>query len=72
MNCFDIGASMEELLWEGLEMAAAWDRVHDRESGEYTSEEYYNLMIAAGYSEEIAQKAGSDRAEARLLAGVKP
>ena len=50
----------------------AWERLNDLEySGRLNMGEFYDLLIAAGYSEKAAQKASSERGWNRLKAGVK-
>lgn len=50
----------------------AWERIHDIEySSRLTMFEFYELLIAAGYSDEESQTAASERGWQRLEAGVK-
>lgn len=49
----------------------AWERLNDPEyAGSLTMEQFHDLLIDAGYSEEVAQKAASQRGWERLQAGV--
>lgn len=49
----------------------AWERLNDPEySGRLTMLEFYELLIKAGYTEEVAQRAASQRGWERLQAGV--
>jgi hypothetical protein len=49
----------------------AWERVNDPEyCGRLTMGELYDLMIRAGYSEEVAQEAAKKRGWDRLMAEV--
>lgn len=49
----------------------AWERLHDAEySGRLTMGQFHELMLAAGYSEDAAQKSASQRGWERLNAGV--
>ena len=48
----------------------AWEKLHDpAQSGHMTMEDFYDLCIAAGYSEDAAGKAASERGFYRLRAG---
>lgn len=54
-----------------LPKVKAWERLHNPEyCGALTMGQLYDLMLAAGYSEEEAQKAASRRGAERLDAGV--
>ena len=49
----------------------AWEKLNDHEySGQLTMEQFHNLLVKAGYSEEVAHKAASQRGWDRLSAGV--
>ena len=49
----------------------AWERLHDPHySSKLNMEEFYELMIEAGYTKEVAQKAATDRGWNRLDAGM--
>lgn len=49
----------------------AWERLNDVEySGSLNMEQFKELVLAAGYSEEAAQKAANQRGWDRLEAGV--
>ena len=48
----------------------AWERINDPDyCGRLTMEQFYNLLIEAGYSEDAAQDAASKRGWERLNAG---
>lgn len=50
----------------------AWERLNDHEyAGMLNMEDFHDLLIEAGYSEEVAQKAASERGWERLLASEK-
>jgi hypothetical protein len=50
----------------------AWERLNNPEySGKLTMGEFYDLLLKAGYSEEVAQRAASKRGWDRLEAGVQ-
>ena len=50
----------------------AWERLNDPEyCGGLTMGQFYDLLIAAGYQEDVAQKAASQRGWERLSAGVE-
>lgn len=49
----------------------AWEQLHNPEySGQLTMGEFYDLLIRAGCSDEVAQKAASKRGWNRLSAGM--
>ena len=49
----------------------AWERLHNLQySSKLTMDEFYELMIEAGYTKEVAQKAATDRGWNRLDAGM--
>ena len=49
----------------------AWERLNDPEySGRLTMVEFYDLLLAAGYREDVAQRAANERGYQRLQAGV--
>lgn len=49
----------------------AWERLNNPEySGRLTMTEFYDLLIAAGYNEDAAQRAANKRGWDRLQAGV--
>lgn len=50
----------------------AWERLNNPEyCGKLTMNEFYDLLIAAGYSDDVAQNAACKRGWDRLEAGVK-
>ena len=50
----------------------AWEKLNNPEyTGRLTMSDFYNLLIEAGYSDEVAQKAASKRGWDRLEAGVE-
>lgn len=50
----------------------AWERLNNPEySGRLSMSEFYDLLIEAGYSPEIAQKAANQRGWDRLDAGIE-
>lgn len=50
----------------------AWERLNDKEySGQLDMVSFYNLLIEAGYSRGVAQKAANTRGYQRLQAGHK-
>jgi len=58
-----------------LQLAAAktraWELANDPDyCGRLTMGEFYELLLRAGYSEEVAQKSASQRGWERLNAGV--
>lgn len=60
-------------MWDGLEQSSAWDTAHNPEiAGSLDAQQYYSVLVAAGYDEAVSQKAASDRAEARLIKGLTP
>ena len=49
----------------------AWEQLHDPEyAGGLNMEQFYDLLIRAGYSEEVAHEAAKKRGWDRLSAGV--
>lgn len=49
----------------------AWELLNDPEySGGLNMEEFHDLLIRAGYTEDMAQRAASERGWQRLKAGV--
>lgn len=49
----------------------AWERLNDPEyAGGLTMEQFYDLLVAAGYKEEVAHKAALQRGWDRLSDGV--
>ena len=49
----------------------AWELLNDPHySGQLDMEGFYNLLVRAGYSEEVAHRAASQRGWDRLNAGV--
>lgn len=49
----------------------AWERLNDPNySGKLTMGEFHKLLLDAGYSEDVAQRAASARGWDRLSAGV--
>ncbi len=49
----------------------AWERLNDPEySGRLTMLQFRELLLEAGYSEDVAQKAANQRGWDRLCAGV--
>ena len=49
----------------------AWEQLNDAEyCGKLTMDQFYDLMLMAGYSQEAAQKAANQRGWDRLQAGV--
>ena len=65
MTTFD-----EAVMAKALAMVRAWERLHDPErSGSLNFGDFFDLAIAAGYSEEEAQKAANRRGWDRLSAG---
>ena len=54
-----------------LPKVQAWERLNDPEySGRLKMAEFYDLLIRAGYSQGVAQKAANQRGWDRLAAGV--
>lgn len=54
-----------------LPKVQAWERLNSPEyCGSLTMGQFYDLLIAAGYSEDAAQKAASQRGWERLVADV--
>jgi hypothetical protein len=63
----------EAVLWDCLEAARAYERVHDPEhSSNLAAEELLELCRAAGYPEEVCQKAATERALARMRRELEP
>lgn len=50
----------------------AWERLHSEEGGRMTAEELLEACRAAGYPEEAAQKAASERALQRMRLDLPP
>lgn len=51
----------------------AWEQLHDPEvGGKMTAEELLEACLAAGYPEEVAQKAASERALQRMRMELPP
>jgi len=60
-----------EVFFDCLESAKAWETLHNPEvSGNLTADGLYELMLAAGWSEQAAQKAGTRRAVERQREGL--
>jgi hypothetical protein len=56
-----------------LEQAKCWSAVHDPNiGGMMDAEEFLELCKAAGYSEEAAQKAATERANKRMDKDLTP
>lgn len=54
-----------------MERTMAWERLNDPEyCGALKMGEYRDLLLRAGYSEEVANRAACERGWARLDAGV--
>lgn len=67
------GTFREELLFAGLQVAKAWEMLHDpKVTGNLKTDSYMQLCRDAGYSEEVAQKAGTAWANKRLDAELEP
>ena len=49
-------------MWEGLQMSRAWERIHSPEFADFSPNGVVEMMRAAGYSEEVAQREGTKRA----------
>lgn len=50
----------------------AWERLHDPQySGALDTQAFHSLLLAAGYSEDMAQKASNERGLQRLTMGMK-
>lgn len=61
----------EEVLSVVMSRTQAWEELHDRNTAsQMNTVDFYNLMIRAGYSEEVAQKAANERGLNRLKAGL--
>lgn len=59
------------MLAKALPKVRAWERLHDPEqSGKLTFEQFFDLAVVAGYSEDEAQRAANERGWQRLAAGV--
>ena len=65
-------SQFEELVCSlALPRVRAWEILHDPEhSGPLSFTQFYDMAIAAGYSEEEAQKGANERGLARLNAGI--
>ncbi len=62
----------EEVLTRAMRSAKAWEMLHDpTHCGRLDTVELYELMVRAGYREEDAQVAATQRANDRLDARVK-
>jgi len=49
----------------------AWEQMNDPDyCGSLTMRQFYELLLKAGYSEEVAQEAASERGWERLNAGI--
>lgn len=72
MSEFGSGAFRENLLFAGLQIAKAWEMLNSGTIGHLDTKAYMQLCRAAGLSEEVVQKAGTDWANRRLDAGAKP
>lgn len=54
-----------------MDRVQAWELLNDPEySGTLTMGQFKSLLLRAGYSEEVAQRAASQRGWDRLCAGV--
>lgn len=54
-----------------LPKVQAWELLHDPDyCGQLNTGQFYNLMLRAGYSEEVASGAAKQRGWDRLNAGV--
>lgn len=61
----------ELVLTLAMSKVQAWERLNDPNySGKLTFLQFKELLLEAGYSEEVAQKAACERGLARLAAGV--
>ena len=66
MSSFD-----EDVLQMTMPKVQAWERLNDPHyCGSLTMVEFHNLLLDAGYSKEVAQKAANQRGWERLSAGV--
>ena len=73
MSEFGVGKFREELLFAGLNVAKAWEMLHDpKVIGGLNTKAYMQLCRDAGYSEESVQKAGTDWYNKRLDAKLEP
>jgi hypothetical protein len=69
----DIDPFTEDVLFGALRTVKAWQMVNDpKVSWELDSEGLLMLCKDAGYSEASAQKAATDRANARMDRGLMP
>ena len=61
------GAFAKDVLFDSLNVVQAWEMLHDSNVvGNLNTEEYYDLCLAAGYSEEASQRAARDWGLKRL------
>ena len=61
----------EDVLRDVMSKVQAWERLNDPEyCGKLTMGEFYALLLAAGYSEDTAQRAANRHGWNRLGAGV--
>lgn len=73
MNEFGTGAFREELSFAGLQVAKAWEMLHDpKVSGNLKTEQYMQLCRDAGYGEDAVQKAGTAWMNKRLDLDLEP
>lgn len=65
--------AFDELVLElTMKKTQAWERLNNPEySGRLTMSQLYDLLLEAGYSEEVAQDAANKRGWDRLEAGVQ-
>ena len=62
----------EAVLHLTIPKVQAWERLNDSDyCGQLNMAQYYDLLIAAGYPKNAAQKAANKRGWQRLEAGVK-
>ncbi len=62
----------EAVLQDTMPKVQAWERLTDHEHcGKLTMDQFYALLIQAGYTEEVAQRAANKRGWDRLSAGVE-
>lgn len=70
LNCSEFDA---QVLMDLLKSSNAWRLLHDPEvQGKLGMDGLLELMLAAGYPEEVAQKAASRRGLDRLCSGQTP
>jgi hypothetical protein len=61
----------EQVLTLVMARTQAWERLHDTEyAGRLSTNDFYELLLAAGYGEAEAQRAANRRGWDRLQAGV--